>query len=139
MKIDDNRKATILGSTLKPEAAHAKDLPETDTIVSKSKDTIDKLELSTHKSTIDRSPEKNGMPSLLLKEQKNLDFIDKVELSTKKNPPIPTKEKEKTAITIISQDRINALLKTIKSETYNLKFGGATENMMKSQLLDIVI
>jgi hypothetical protein len=143
MKIDEKRKAAILGSLLKPEKAHAKNIHEADSI-SKSKDltnsdTIDKLELSAQKSTIDRSQEKPGKLPLLLKEQKKPDFIDKVELSTKKKPHVLVKEKEKTTSSIISQDRINALLEMLKSETYNMRLEGTSKSMMKSQLLEIVI
>jgi hypothetical protein len=139
MKIDEKRKAAILSSLLKPEAARVKDLPETDVVISKSKDDIDKLELSAQKNTIDRTQEKKELPSSLQKEHKDHNFIDKVELSIKKKPYAPVKEKEKTSSTIISQDRINALLETLKPETYNARLEIAPKNMMKSHLFEIVI
>jgi len=139
MKIDEKRKIALLGSLLKPETAGVKNLPETDAIISKSKDAIDKLELSVQKSKIDLPQEKSELPSSLQKDHKDHNFIDKVELSIKKNPNTPVKEKEKTSSTIISQDRINALLETLKSETYNARLEIAPKSMMKSQLLEIVI
>jgi hypothetical protein len=138
MKIDEKRKSAILDSILKPGAAHTEDLPETDDFISKKHETIDKLELSTQKSMIDRPQKRAESTSMSLKEHKNLKFIDKVELSTKNKPHIMTKNKEKTA-TIISQDRIDALLKTLESETYNGRFEFVAKSAIKSQLLDIVI
>jgi hypothetical protein len=135
MKIDESRKSAILDSLLKLQAAHVKDSTGTENF----EETIDKLELSTQKSMINRPQEKSGMSPVLLKEFKDLNFIDKVELSTKKKPNIPAKEKIKSAPTIISQDRINALLEALKSETYNARFEITAKDMMKSQLLDIVI
>jgi hypothetical protein len=139
MKIDENRKSAILNSLLKPEAAHIKDLPETDAFISKSKDTIDKLALSTQKNTIEWPQEKPGKPPASLKEHKNIDFIDKVELSTKKKLNALVIEQGKSTSNIISQERINALLEILKSETYNARLEITAKNIMKSQLLDIVI
>jgi hypothetical protein len=135
MKIDESRKSAILDSLLKPQPSHVKDSAGTDHF----EETIDKLELSTQKSTIVQPQEKSGMPPVLLKESKDLNFIDKVELSTKKKPDIPVKEKVKSASTVISQDRINALLKAIKSETYNARLEITAKDTMKSRILDIVI
>ncbi|MCX5805362.1 MAG: hypothetical protein NT010_04740 [Proteobacteria bacterium] len=139
MKIDKKRKSAILDSVLKPDAAHIKDLPETDALLSKNKETIDKLELSTQKSMIDRSQEKSKALSTTLKEHKQDNFIDKVELSTKKKPLALVKEKEKSASTIINQDRINTLLGVLQPETYNAKLEIIDKNIMKSQLLNIII
>ncbi|MCX5811645.1 MAG: hypothetical protein NT178_03770 [Proteobacteria bacterium] len=139
MKIDENRKSAILNSLLKPKAVRAKDSTGTDDFILRSEETIDKLELSTQKSTIDRPQEKTGIPPVLLKELKGYNFIDKVELSTRKKSNIPVKEKVKYASTIVSQDRINALLEALQSETYNARVEISAKNSMKSQLLDIVI
>jgi hypothetical protein len=139
MKIDEKRKSPILDSVLKPDVANIKDLSETDALISKNKETIDKLELSTRKSMIGRSENKAGMSSVLVKEHKQNNFIDKVELSTKKKPLALMKEKEKYASPIINQDRINALLEVLQPETYNAKLEIIDKNIMKSQLLNIII
>lgn len=127
-----------MNSLLKSGGANTNNLPETDVFISKSKEAIDKLELSTKRSMIDRIQEKTVITPALHKERENLNFIDKVELSTKKKPDKIMKDTGKPA-TIISEDKINALLGTIQSETYNARFKINARNAIKSQLLDIVV
>jgi hypothetical protein len=138
MKVDENRKSAILDSLLKQETAHLKDLPETDALISKSKETFDKLELSTKKGVVDRVKDKTRMPPVLQKEHERLNWADKVELSTKKKLHNIVKSDGKPA-TIITQDRIDALLGTIHSETYNARLETAAGSSGRSQLLDIVV
>jgi hypothetical protein len=138
MKIDENRRSAILDSLLKHEDVHINNLPETVTFISKSKETIDKVELLANKGIVDRIQDKTGMQPVLQKERENINCIDKVELSTKQKAHNIVKNNIKPA-TIITQDRINALLGAIQSETYTARLETAARSPIKSQLLDIVI
>jgi hypothetical protein len=138
MKIDEHRRSALLSSLLKSEETHVNNLPEAGAFVSKTKDTIDKVELLTNQGVADRVQDKTGMPSVLRNERENINYIDKVELSSKKKSHSTVKVDVKPAVTI-TQDRINALLGAIQSETYNARLDIAVRNPIKSQLLDIVI
>ena len=136
MKIDENRRTALLECLLKSENTHAENSPAADVFLPKTKEINDKLELSIKKGTIDRALERLETPPVLLKGRENQNFIDKVELSTKKKPNNAVKEKIITA-SAITQERIDALLETIRSETYNARAGFVTKNAMKSQFLDV--
>jgi len=133
MKIDENRRTALLDSILKSDSLSA-----TDAFLSKAKETSDKLELSVRKNVNDRTSVSHGPLPIVLSGCKNNNFIDKVELSTKNKTENTVKVKNITNA-IITQETIDALLKTEYSETYNAGTGFVTKTISKSRLVNLTV
>ncbi|MCX5810622.1 MAG: hypothetical protein NTX36_14855 [Proteobacteria bacterium] len=135
MKIDENKRMALLDSLLKSDSTRAGNSPAADVFLSETKEINNMVELSIKKDAIDRALERLETPPILFK-RRDLNFIDKVELSTKKKTNNTVKEKIIITSTI-TQERIDALLETIRFETYNARVGFVSKNAMKSELLDV--